>query len=371
MDYDFNDREPTITKIKARLDDLTAQINLLSMDNLNIHEWSIQGMKKPIYVRKYNSSIYEPDEPSAYMMAIDNGWWGDSHATSGPNWGKNIFPNDSKAWWIGDSKTESWRFDKNIPQSEQRFLYYLYDAPEDMMVSIYKLGYWNSLKINGQSVDVEVDPDVKYPGGNATFNLSAGKNVFEITVSGGMPSSGTVLYVSDENNNILFRTGDPGWGVSNTPVPDYTLITDILDNESERDAQNNKILAEIDVIQKMLNGTLIPEGETNTMYKDNATGKLVAQLNELQTTYAELVSELKKPVELEGNYEMSGIKTNAIFSNYMLIVLFTLLLLGALIYIFQNPEVGNLDIFILGLGIVILIYYIYEYIVMKKRQGKK
>jgi hypothetical protein len=40
--------------------------------------------------------------------------------------------------------------------------------------------------------------------------------------------------------------------------------------------------------------------------------------------------------------------------------------LGALIHIFKNPEVENLDMFILVLAVIILAYYVYDYFYVKK-----
>lgn len=357
----MNERQPTIIKIKALMSELNDEINVLAKEHVVVSDWSIKGMKKPFYIKKYNSARYDTNEERPYSLALNHGWWGDSHATTGHNWGVNKFPDDTKAWWIGDSDMISWRWEGVFNFA---YFYYLYEADEAETVSIYKVGWNNNLKVNGQSVD--------FRDGNATFNLVAGKNVFEITVIPGIPSSGTVLYVSsDKYNTILFRTGDPDWGVSYSPVPDYTLITSRnIKNEETRDILNEGILFKINDIDTLLTN-IEPIQKDNLKFKETNTAPLLAQLNDLKATYRQLQKELKKPLLLEGNYEVSGIKTAAIFSNYMLILVFTLFFVVSLIYIYKNPEVGNLDLFILAIAIMILLYYLYEYIQKRRRIGKR
>ena len=369
--YGGNDREPTITDIKGRLSDLNQEINIFAKEHIVVSDWSIGRMKKPFYIKKYNSSRYPSSGRQPYQNAINWGWWGDSHASRGHNWGRNLFPDDRLAWWIGtDSYKVSWRFGSNVPDYEKRYLYYLYDAPENMTVSIYKIGSWNSLKVNGQSVNFTYDAGHPNPGQNGSFNLLAGKNVFEVTVTAGLPSSGTIMYVY-ENNDILFRTGDPGWGVSETPVPDYTLISSSnIVNKKERENMDRDILFKINDINTMLKN-IDPKKKDNITFKDQNKEALLAELNQLKRTFYKLKRELKKPVLLEGNYEVSKLKTDGIYSNFILFILIAIFVIGSLVFIVINPEVGNLDMFMLGLAILIIIYYMYEYYTMKKRIGKK
>ena len=364
-----NDREPTITDIKKRLSELNDEINIYANEHIVVSDWSIKSMNKPFYIKKFNSTSYGTNEEKPYQGS--GGWWGDSHASSGHNWGRNLFPNDKKAWWIGDSIIERWRFGQEVPESEKRFYYYLYEAPENMTVSIYKIGWWNSLKVNGQPINFTNDAGIPYPGQNGSFHLSEGKNVFEITVTAGIPTSGAIMYVYDQNNNILFRTGDPGWGVSDKPVPDYTLITlNNITNQDKRNSLNDDILFKINDINTLL-ANIAPKMKDNLNFKDENKGVLLAQFKQLEMTFHQLNEKLKKPLVLEGNYEVSQIKTTGNYSNFILFVLFAIFMVVSLIFIVINPEIGNLDMFMLALALLIVIYYIYEYYTMKKRIGKK
>ena len=132
------------------------------------------------------------------------------------------------------------------------------------------------------------------------------------------------------------------------------------------DFTNDAILTEINDITTLIYSTY-PLKKDNITYKNSKIAPLLSQLNKLKTTYAELAVDLQKPVELEGNYEVSKIQVASNYSHFILFLLCTVFISVSLVYIFKNPEVGNLDMFILGLAVIILIYYIYEYIQKKRR----
>ena len=106
-------------------------------------------------------------------------------------------------------------------------------ATSGQTVGIYLVGSfgWSSkpkngiIKING--IDVGVTSGDEVGGYYASFTLSPGKNVFEITRGIGLPNgAGHVLYVYDIiTKNILFRSGDEGWGVTTSPAPDWSMVT--------------------------------------------------------------------------------------------------------------------------------------------------
>jgi hypothetical protein len=116
----------------------------------------------------------------------------------------------------------------------------------------------------------------------------------------------------------------------------------------------------------LLNGTA-EDISHNIFSKDSNTPILLNQFNQLQTTFQHLQEELKKPIELDGNFEATTIQAKSMFGNYILYLFLTLFVLGSLIYIFKNPEVGNLDIFMLILAVVIFVYYLYEYYQNRQR----
>lgn len=87
------------------------------------------------------------------------------------------------------------------------------------------------LKINGVAYEltpvIAGEASVK-SGCYASSTLAPGKNVFEITMPVGLPNSAFVLYVYDLiTKDVLFRSGLAGWGVSTTPAPDWTMVSNV------------------------------------------------------------------------------------------------------------------------------------------------
>ena len=87
----------------------------------------------------------------------------------------------------------------------------------------------------------------------------------------------------------------------------------------------------------------------------------------MNIAFTNLKAEKEKPNELDGSYEVAEIKTKSNFMKHLLYVLFGLILVGCLIFIHFFPTEGRLDMFILGLGVIVLVYYIYEYYEMNKK----
>ena len=112
-----------------------------------------------------------------------------------------------------------------------------------------------------------------------------------------------------------------------------------------------------------------PIQNDNVSYKNLSSAKLLTELNKLHSTFDNLKENLKKPILLEGNYEVSQLTSGANFSNYMLYFLCAIFVVVSLTFIYKNPEIGNLDIFMVVLAVGVLIYYIYDYYMMKQRKG--
>jgi hypothetical protein len=194
-------------------------------------KWNIKNMKKPMWVKKFNSNTYDRNE-IPYFYARNDGWWGfsnpppPSRANVGV-WGVNMFPN-SIAWWLGNLR------EKNTPRAgysrgdgTKSYFYYVYNAPSEMPVFFYALSDSGFLlKINGlNKFMTPLDGSKSWWGSTLSMNLPAGQNVFEISTATGLPNSGFVFYAATEDKNtVLFKSGDPDWGVTMIPVPDYKMI---------------------------------------------------------------------------------------------------------------------------------------------------
>jgi len=206
-------------------------------------KWNINNMTPIIHLKHYNTSKYTDSEPRPYKNAVDWNWWGWSNQefsvdpTSGWSPGMNKFPNDKTAWWIGraigDEKYKEGDWDEIYKAKEggnNSYFYYVYQAPETGQdIGIYVVGLGDGIKINGVSMRLTKDKGPKSLWGfDGSHRLAPGKNVFEVNRPNGLPASGFVMYVYDiETNNILFRTGDPGWGISEKPTPEWNLVSNI------------------------------------------------------------------------------------------------------------------------------------------------
>jgi len=188
-------------------------------------KWNTTLMKRVTYIKKYNSSSYGPNDMKPMNDAVKWGWWGNSQPGKPNNWGFNMWPNDSSAWWIG-----------NLDTKPDSYFYYVYDAPARMIVFSYLI-FPNPakqvLKVNGQRIRLYTI--FGHLGGSFAYAfLNAGKNVFEVSSASNFPGSGFMMYWTKfpDIRQILFRTGDPGWGVATSQTLDWRLISNTPTNPS-------------------------------------------------------------------------------------------------------------------------------------------
>jgi hypothetical protein len=207
--------------------------------SLKAAQWLIQNMNKPVYIKHYNNAKYDSEnEPAPLKGAIEGNWWGWSDYDWAPlntrsagytPFGLNKFPNDKYAWWIGC----------NGDDRTMNYFYYVYDSPSSgKEVGVYLVisnigkasqsNYAGVLKINGVQMVMTPDPNTGLPGLNVTVKLLKGKNVFEVPRISGIVSSGFVMYVYESvTNEILFRSGSPGWGVIEVKAPNWNIVSNI------------------------------------------------------------------------------------------------------------------------------------------------
>ena len=375
MDPHITDREPTINDIKKRIEQLNIDINKLATGKSNQSTWNIANMKKLMRIRKFNSTTYSSDD-KPFQQAINQGWWGNGNPPppSSPNrtnWGVNMLPS-SIAWWIGNLPGEN-RPNATISYGStngtKSYFYYVYNAPSAMQVYLYAvLPSAIGLKINGESKGMTPFNGDWFYGCSLSVNLQSGKNVFELSSTTGLPNSGFVFYVATtDRSTVLFKTGDPGWGVTVSPVPDYNMITnnvDYLEKSNKKSSEN--INKQIRDIQTLINNVSPKVIENNTLKDTNIT-KLLETLAQSKTTYAALVEEAKIPDFYTDMNETANIKANSNFSQYVLYLIFTIFFLIGLFFVLKNPEAGSLDILMLVLGLGVLLYYGYEYYMKKQR----
>jgi hypothetical protein len=192
------------------------------------NQWNISKMKKPMRIKKFNNNTYAANE-TPFALSL-HGWWGDSNPPplTSPNsriWGVNMFPN-SIAWWMGNSREENTPTATRNADGTKSYFYYTFNAPSAMPVFLYAvLPSAIGLKINGVNKGMTPVNGSWFWGATLSMNLPAGQNVFELSSYTGLPNSGFVFYAATaDKNTVLFKSGDPDWGVTTTPVPDFNLI---------------------------------------------------------------------------------------------------------------------------------------------------
>lgn len=122
---------------------------------------------------------------------------------------------------------------------------------------------------------------------------------------------------------------------------------------------------------KILIKNLLPKMEDNHYYQNDNFTKFMQIINEINGVFRELDMKLKIPDLFDANFETAKIESTTNFNKYILYFIFAIFIIGCLIYITKNPEAGNIDMFILVLAVLIIIYYLYDYIMKKKKLWKK
>jgi len=148
--------------------------------------------------------------------------------------------------------------------------------------------------------------------------------------------------------------------ISNTPI-----IGRDSDQQATIDNLNSSIQLEAESIGNKIKEFKDVRDDNNASI-DNRAPILKNQVNDMMSQY-EAVKEIVYTSEdsMIAQNELSEIKIKSYFFTYVLYFIFTMFVVASLIYIQRNPEVQNLDMFILKLAIFVLLYYLYEYLITK------
>ena len=292
----MNDREPTITRIKAKLADLNQKIAIYKTQR-DAYYTNTSGMVSPF--------------------------------------ASNINGNENE----NDNENDNENANSNNPDS----------CGSDGTINILSMDCLNDLWSNaGCTIPMPPLPESGvYPLPGTSYSFDVSNNYLDMSKLTGMD-------LNTFNNTLIPQI------IASAPSTCGSAVS--------LAAMNADILSEINDINTMLNNSFQKQTD-NINFKNVTVSPLLNQLNQLQSTYAELSGELAKPIQLEGNYEMTQLKSSSNFSQYLMYLILMIFILGCLIFIFKNPEVGNVDMFILVLAGIILVYYIYDYIVTKKRKN--
>jgi hypothetical protein len=128
---------------------------------------------------------------------------------------------------------------------------------------------------------------------------------------------------------------------------------------------NDIISANTDSINDLIKSTLLTQKKNNYDAMDTQLPILLAKMSELQSEYAILSKIYQNLDGVDAANEYAEFKINTNFYTYVFYVFLTIFVSVSLFYIHRNPEVKNLDRFMLGLATFILVYYLYEYLTTK------
>ena len=146
-----------------------------------------------------------------------------------------------------------------------------------------------------------------------------------------------------------------------------TAYSSVIENIK---ADIDKIYLEISTLSNTINSSLVKLEKKGTVYETSIqtnVNTLLKKIEDMNKAFINLKTETEKPNELDGSYEVSQMKTSSNFMKHLLYILFALLIGGCLIFINIFPTEGKLDMFILGLGVIVLVYYIYDYYEINKK----
>jgi hypothetical protein len=151
----------------------------------------------------------------------------------------------------------------------------------------------------------------------------------------------------------------------------YEQYVDLLQNPSvnQEDIANLKTLIDsvYEAIQQLAstiktNLSAITNLETaNVTAISNNVATLIEKIEYMNKSFTNLNKNIVQKDELDGDYEVTQVKTTSSFMKHLFYFILAILVIGCLVLLHIYPTEGNLDMFILGLGVIILLYYIYDY----------
>ena len=400
MDFAINDREPTVTLIRKKM--MVLQEKIVAYKELLNSRYNVG----------YNSVMFDRDENNKWVYG-NNGTVTCNkycHGNFGKSWNREL-PEDwlgAQCLAAGRNKqigcNELGKYDVNPVNYAQLPVRGPKDSPTSRAAnSVPQQG--GSLHCLCQRNDTfpfssSADGDNRIPpgglynfntGGNTVHKMKCGniqttkiikkeclqdlwsnagcKKPLDISNDSGRYTLPGTSYVFDLSNDMIDMTK------ANINLGNLTSIIPKAISESKSDCGaveplselRDDIIADLNELNSLIKSTN-PTVADNIKYKERNSPILLDQFMQLKSTFDELQEHLKEPILMDGNYEMTSIRVVSKYGNYVLYLLLTLFMIGSLFYIFKNPEVGNLDMFILALAVIIFVYYIYEYIQERKRK---
>ena len=383
MDYAINDREPTITLIKEKIRDV--QKKIIAYKTTVNNRYNLAAGADALDTVN-NVRVYGNDGNVTCNTYC--------HGKNGKSW-NNELPAD----WLGAQCLSAGADNQYGCDAANVFDVEPTDftTDEELMTTIYTGGELQCLCQRNDTFPYSSDlsgnnvaPDSLYnfnTGGNTVHQMTCGSDLTRKRISkqcfkdlwanagcteplvipdiGNFSVPGT-SYMFDISNNMI-DMNNAGVDLENLQQIIAEVPSASCGAKQSLSEMRNAITAELNEINKLIESTKEQHDGNMSVANHNASS-LLHQFNQLQTTFLALQEKLKEPIKLDGNYESTTIQVASKFSNFFLVLLITIFFVGALCFIFINPEVGNLDMFMLVLVVIILVYYLYEYIQKRRRQ---
>ena len=400
MDFAINDREPTVTLIRNKMTVLHEKIE------------AYKALVNTRYNVDYNSKMFNRDTSNNKWVYGNNGSVTCSkycHGKNGASWDNELPSNWLGAQCLAAGKNKQFGcsqinvYDIEPENYEESPVLGPNDIPNNTPTTVPEPigGQLSCLCQRNDTFPFSsaADGDNRMPpgglynfntGGNTVHQMTCGNNLtvkkinkqclqdlwanagckkpLEITNNNGRYTLPGTSYIFDLSNDIIDMTK------TNMTLGNLTSIIPDAISESKSDCGaiqplsvfRDDILNDLSDLNTLIHNTDRSVAD-NIKAKERNSPILLAQFIELKKTFDELQEDLKEPILLDGNYEMTTLNVDSNYGRYLLFFLFTVFMIGSLIYIFKNPEVGNLDMFILVLAVIIFVYYIYEYIQDRKK----
>ena len=194
-----------------------------------------------------------------------------------------------------------------------------------------------------------------------TYSDPTGTSLSSLTSYNGEITGLTAQYVYLYNQYTTLLKQPPADSSGNSAVLSaYTSTINSI--KADIDKLYPKIMAIATTIESSIQ-KVIPQEETNSAIIQTNAVNLVNKIKAMNTEFIALneFNASNNPLEFDGNYEETKIKTTSHFMKYMLYIFFAIFIIVCLVMLNISPSESKLDMFILALGILIIMYYIYNY----------
>ena len=220
--------------------------------------------------------------------------------------------------------------------------------------------YGQTLSQVSYNISVAQNSDVLCTSGTYSTPSAEGNSNNKMLIVYNDELNGLVAQYSYLYNQYATLSKNPPAVNSNNSEVTTAYDSTISSIKTDIDTLYTKILNMSQTINNILNLAISSENNNEISIQNNVSN-LMSKIDAMNKAFSNLNAEASMPSKLDGEYEVTQLTIKSNFMKHLLYVLFALLIAGCLIFINISPTEGKLDMFILGLGVIIFVYYIYDY----------